>query len=79
MKSREGVVYMGSLKRKFLRNQKLNLRMSMKFRCSKCGYEKLIAKETIQSLDPNTFKDNIIFKCQNCNIRMEPITIEVDY
>ena len=70
---------MGSLKRKFQRNQKLNLKMSMKFKCPKCGYEKLIARETIQSLEPNTFKDNVIFKCQNCNIRMEPITIEVDY
>lgn len=48
-------------------------------KCPKCGYEKLIARETIQSLEPNTFKDNVIFKCQNCNIRMEPITIEVDY
>lgn len=70
---------MGSLKRKFQRNQKLNLKMSMKFKYPKCGYEKLIARETIQSLEPNTFKDNVIFKCQNCNIRMEPITIEVDY
>lgn len=53
--------------------------MSIKFKCSSCGYEKLISRETIQSLDKNTFKDNIIFKCDNCNIRMNPITIEVDY
>lgn len=72
-------MFMGSLKRKFMRNKPFDIKMSMKFKCSKCGYEKLISRETIQSLDPNTFKDNIIFKCKNCNIRMEPITIEVDY
>lgn len=53
--------------------------MSMKFRGSKCSFEKLISRETIQSLDLNTFKDHIIFKCQYCNIRIEPITIKVDY
>ena len=25
------------------------------------------------------FKGNLIFKCKNCNIKMKPITIEVDY
>ena len=70
---------MGSLKRKCLRNKPIDIKMSMKFRCPKCRNEKLISKETIQSLNPNTFKNNIIFKCQHCNIRMEPITIEVNY
>lgn len=70
---------MGSLKRKFLRNKPIDIKMSMKFQCPDCGYEKLISRETIQSLDKDTFKDNIIFKCKNCNIRMNPITIEVDY
>lgn len=70
---------MGSLKRKFLRNKPIDIRMNIKFKCSKCGNEKLISRETIQSLDSDTFKDNIIFKCQNCNIRMDPVTIEVDY
>ena len=70
---------MGSIKRKILRNKSIDIKMSMKFKCSNCGYEKLISRETIESLDPATFKNNIIFKCQHCNIRMKPITIEVDY
>lgn len=45
-------------------------------KCSIYGFEKLISRDTIGSLDPNTFKDNVIFKCQNCSIRIEPVTIE---
>lgn len=53
--------------------------MSMLFSCLKCGFEKVIAKEIMDNIDPKDFKDNIIFKCPNCNIRMYPITVEVDY
>lgn len=53
--------------------------MSMKFKCSICGFEKLISRETIQSLSEDNFRNNIIFKCPKCNIRMYPVTIEVDY
>lgn len=54
--------------------------MSYKFECPNCGTTKLISYEEIQSLDKKTFADNIIFKCPNCvNVRMNPITIEVDY
>lgn len=53
--------------------------MSIKFQCPKCNSTKLISRETIQRLDSNNFKDNEIFKCKKCNIRMNPITVEVDY
>lgn len=70
---------MSSISKKIKRNKMLNIEMSMKFICSKCGIEKLISQKTIQNLDKETFKDNPIFKCPNCNERMNPITIEVDY
>lgn len=70
---------MSSMIRKFQRNKQMNVQMSIKFQCPNCEYEKLIPKETIQNLNPKTFKDNEIFKCPKCNIRMNPITIEVDY
>ena len=30
-------------------------------------------------LEKSTFAENEIFKCKNCNIRMTPITVEIDY
>lgn len=69
---------MSSIAKK-LKNKSLNIQMSIKFQCPSCGYEKLIPQNTIQKLDKKTFKDNEIFKCSNCHIRMNPITIEVDY
>lgn len=70
---------MSSMARKIQKNKKLDIKMSIKFQCPKCNSTKLISRETIQHLDPNNFKDNEIFKCKICNIRMNPITVEVDY
>lgn len=71
---------MGSIMKKIKKNKSINIQMSYKFECSNCGTTKLISYEEIQSLDKKTFADNIIFKCPNCvNVRMNPITIEVDY
>lgn len=53
--------------------------MSMRFSCPKCGFEKVIAKDVMDNINDKDFNDNIIFKCSNCNIRMYPIAVEVDY
>ncbi|MEG2832532.1 MAG: hypothetical protein RR923_07185 [Bacilli bacterium] len=70
---------MSSMSRKFLKNKNIDIKMSIKFKCPTCGDEKLISQNTIQKLDPNTFRDNEIFKCKKCSIRMNPMTVEVDY
>lgn len=70
---------MSSMLKKFKKNKMIDIKMSMRFSCLKCGFEKVIAKEIMDNIDPKDFKDNIIFKCPNCNIRMYPITVEVDY
>lgn len=70
---------MSSIKRKFDRNRPINIKMSMKFKCPKCGWEKLIPRNEFQKLTNETFKNNKMFYCVNCNIKMNPITIEVDY
>lgn len=70
---------MSSFTRKIKKKTFLNLRMSMKFECPCCNSQKEIPREVIDSLDKATFKDNPIFKCHKCKVRMNPITIEVDY
>ncbi len=70
---------MGRMTNKFKKNKMIDIKMSIKFKCEHCGYEKLIPREAFQKMTNETFKDNPIFLCKNCNIRMNPITIEVDY
>lgn len=70
---------MSSTLRKFKKNQKPNISMSIKFVCPKCGNFKLIPQSTFQKMNNDTFKNNSIFLCDKCKIRMTPITIEVDY
>ncbi len=71
--------FMSSISNKIRKNKNLDIKMSIKFQCSNCKNEKLISREIIQNLDEKTFKYNPIFKCNKCNIRMYPITVEVDY
>jgi len=70
---------MSSISRKLKKNKSINIRMNMKWKCYKCGYEKLIPREEFSKLTNETFKTSTMFFCKNCNIRMEPISIEVDY
>lgn len=53
--------------------------MSVKFKCTICGFERLIPRSEFQKMTEDTFKNNKLFICDNCNIKMNPITIEVDY
>ena len=57
----------------------IDIKMSMHFSYLKCGFEKIIAQETIDNIDCKNFNDNIIFKYPNYNTRMYPITVEVNY
>lgn len=53
--------------------------MAIKFECSKCHSTKIIPQSEFQKMTDETFKNNPIFVCNTCNIRMIPITVEVDY
>ena len=53
--------------------------MSIKFKCPKCGYEKLIPQERFKKMTNEEFKNPKTFACDKCNIRMEPVTIEADF
>ncbi len=70
---------MSSISRKIFKNKPINISMSIKFRCSKCGAEKLVPQSEFQKMTNETFKNNKMFFCNNCNIRMVPITVEADY
>lgn len=70
---------MSSMLRKINKKQNLNFSMSIKFLCPKCGNTKLIPQSTFQKINNETFKNNPIFLCDKCKIKMKPITVEVDY
>ena len=71
---------MGSFTRKYKRNnQNLNLFMAIKFKYPKCVFEKLVPQSELKKINEETFKNNKLFICDKCNIRMIPITVEVDY
>ena len=48
-------------------------------RCPKCGFERLVPQSELKKMNEETFKNNKLFICDICNIRMNPITVEVDY
>lgn len=71
---------MGSFTRKYKRNnQNLNLFMAIKFKCPICDFERIVPQSVLKKMNNETFKNNKLFSCDKCNIRMNPITIEVDY
>ena len=51
----------------------------MKFVCDKCGFERLVPENEFKKMTQETFKNNKLFICDNCNTRMTPKTIEADF
>ena len=70
---------MSSISKKIRNNKKLDIKMSVKFKCDYCGFERLVPQSEFKKMTNETFKNNKLFICDNCNIRMNPITVEVDY
>lgn len=70
---------MSSTLRKIKRNKSINLSMGIKFKCPICGFERLIPQQSFQNMTNESFKNNKLFFCDKCDIKMNPITIEVDY
>lgn len=79
MKSREGVAFMGSINKRIKKNKNIDIKLSMRFKCSCCNYTKVISRETMEIIKPNEFANNPIFVCPNCNIRMNPIEVLADF
>lgn len=69
---------MGSMSKKFKKNS-LNIKMAIKFKCFKCNFEREVPQEEFKKMNQETFKNNKLFICDNCNTRMNPISVEVDY
>lgn len=71
---------MGSFTRKYKKyNQNFNLVMAIKFKCPKCGFERLVPQSEFKKMNNESSKNNKLFICDICDIRMNPITVEVDY
>lgn len=70
---------MSNITRKLKRNQKISFKMAIKFKCNKCGFERIVPQNEFEKMTEESFKNNKLFICDKCNIRMEPITVEVDY
>lgn len=51
----------------------------MKFKCPICGFTRLVPKSEFDKMTQKTFTNNKLFFCDNCNIRMNPISIEADF
>lgn len=65
--------------RKMKRHSLPNFKMSIKAECPKCKKTKLIPRETFQKMSEEEFQKGEIFLCEKCNIKMNPVSVEVDY
>ena len=55
------------------------LKLSMRFVCPNCHSTKVIPRETFNKMTNDTFKNNPIFMCNKCNIRMNPTEVIADF
>lgn len=70
---------MGSMTKNFLRNKKVEISLSIKFVCDNCGFTRIITQSEFQKMTDEDFKNNKLFNCDKCKIRMRPATIEADF
>lgn len=70
---------MGSMTKKFLRNRKIEISLSIKFVCDNCGFTRIVPQSEFQKMSDEDFKKNKLFNCEKCKIRMRPATVEADF
>lgn len=70
---------MGSMTKKFLRNKKIEISLSIKFVCDTCGFTRIVPQSEFQKMTNETFQSNKLFICDKCKIRMRPATVEADF
>lgn len=59
--------------KKFKKNKKLDIYLSVKFVCDSCGFIKIIPQSEFIKVTNESFINNKLFICDNCNIRMRQI------
>ena len=71
---------MSSISKKYKKNNlKYNLTMSIRLVWTNCNNTKIISQERIQKIKKEEFENNEIFKCNKCNIIMNPIEVIADF
>ena len=75
---------MSNILRKIKRQSVPVFSMSLKVECSKCKNFKLknfklIPRETFQKIIEKEYRKGEIFLCEKCNIKTNPVSVEVDY
>ena len=56
-----------------------DIELSMRFLCPKCNSTKVISRKKINSIKPNEFQNNPIFKCDKCKTKMHPYQVIADF
>ncbi len=72
-------VTMSNMLRKIKRQSVPVFSMSLKVEWPKCKNFKLIPRETFQKMTEEEYQKGEIFLCNKCNIKMNLVSIEVDY
>lgn len=70
---------MSSMAKKFRKKQELNISLSIKFVCPRCGFSRLVPQNEFKKMTEETFQNNKLFICDNCKIRMNPTSVEADF
>lgn len=70
---------MSSFSRKIKRNNSITINKKIKFSCRNCNFYRIISEKEFKSLPRHNLNDNKIFYCPNCNIKMGPTEVIVDY
>ncbi len=70
---------MSSMTKKFKKRRKVEISLSIKFVCDTCGFERIVPQSEFKKMTEETFKDNKLFICDDCKIRMRPATVEADF
>ena len=70
---------MSSITSKINKRKDFDIKLSVKFICPHCGFKRLVPQSEFKKMTNETFKNNKLFICDKCNIRMTPTTIEADF
>lgn len=70
---------MSNMLRKIKRQSVPVFSMRLKVECPKCKNFKLIPRETFQKMTEEEYQKGEIFLCNKYNIKMNLVSIEVDY
>ena len=70
---------MSSILKKIRKNKKIKVSLGIKFVCDTCDFSRIIPQQEFKKMTNETFKNNKLFICDKCKIRMRPATVEADF